>query len=157
MSPMAIAIESSNSNNSIKLNRYEQDFYAWTQEQTQFLRSGQWQLIDIQNLAEEIEDMGRAEKRELESRLEVLLMHLLKWQFQPSLRSRNWQLTIKEQRLRLQRHLKQNPSLKSAIPDIFAVYQLAVVSAERETGLDIFPDICPYTFEQILVEAFLPE
>jgi Domain of unknown function DUF29 len=81
MSPMAIAIESSNSNNSIKLNRYEQDFYAWTQEQTQFLRSGQWQLIDIQNLAEEIEDMGRAEKRELESRLEILLMHLLKWQF----------------------------------------------------------------------------
>jgi Domain of unknown function DUF29 len=76
---------------------------------------------------------------------------------QPNLRSRNWQLTIKEQRLRLQRHLKQNPSLKSTIPDIFAVYQLAVVSAERETGLDIFPDICPYTFEQILVEAFLPE
>ena len=160
MSPMPIATESlsSNPNSSIKLNRYEQDFYAWTQEQTQLLRTGQWQLIDIQNLAEEIEDMGRAEKRELESRLEVLLMHLLKWQFQPSLRSRSWQLTIKEQRLRLQRHLKQNPSLKSAIPDLFAdVYRLAVVSAERETSLDIFPDVCPYDFEQVMTEAFLPE
>ena len=160
MSPMAIAIEplSSNPNNSIKLNRYEQDFYGWTQEQSRLLRTGQWQLIDIQNLAEEIEDMGRAEKRELESRLEVLLMHLLKWQFQPSLRSRSWQLTIKEQRLRLQRHLKQNPSLKSAIHDLLAdVYQLAVVGAQRETGLDIFPDVCPYDFEQVMAEAFLPE
>jgi hypothetical protein len=160
MSPMPIATEplSSNPNSSIKLNRYEQDFYAWTQEQTLLLRAGQRQLIDIQNLAEEVEDMGRAEKRELESRLEVLLMHLLKWQFQPSLRSRSWQLTIKEQRLRLQRHLKQNPSLKSAIPDLFAdVYQLAVLAAERETSLDIFPDVCPYDFEQVMTEAFLPE
>jgi len=156
--PIATEPLSSNPNNSIKLNRYEEDFYAWTQEQTRLLRAGQWQLIDIQNLAEEIEDMGRAEKRELESRLEVLLMHLLKWQFQPSLRSRSWQLTIKEQRLRLQRHLKQNPSLKSAIPDVFAdVYQLAVVSAERETSLDIFPDVCPYDFEQVMTEAFLPD
>ena len=143
---------------STRLNSYEQDFYAWTQEQAELLRSGQLQLIDIQNLAEEVEDMGRAEKRELESRLEVLLMHLLKWQFQPSIRSRSWQLTIKEQRLRLQRHLKQNPSLKAAIPDVFAdVYQLAVVSAERETGLDIFPDVCPYDFEQVMTEAFLPD
>ena len=143
---------------STRLNSYEQDFYAWTQEQAELLRSGQLQLIDIQNLAEEVEDMGRAEKRELESRLEVLLMHLLKWQFQPSIRSRSWQLTIKEQRLRLQRHLKQNPSLKSAIPDVFAdVYQLAVVSAERETSLDIFPDVCPYDFEQVMTEAFLPD
>ncbi|MFN7716096.1 MAG: DUF29 domain-containing protein [Pseudanabaenaceae cyanobacterium] len=143
--------------NSAHLNGYEQDFYAWTQEQANLLRSGQWQLIDIQNLAEEIEDMGRAEKRELESRLEVLLMHLLKWQFQPGLRSRGWQLTIKEQRLRLQRHLKQNLSLKSVIPDLFAdAYRLAVVKAEQETGLDIFPDVCPYDFDQVISEGFLP-
>lgn len=137
---------------------YEQDFYAWTQEQSRLLQTGQLQLIDRQNLATEIEDMGRAEKREFESRLEVLLIHLLKWQFQPSLRSRSWQLTIKEQRLRLQRHLKQNPSLKSAIPDMFEdIYQLAIVSAERETGLDIFPAVCPYDFDQILAESFLPD
>lgn len=156
MSVMPISTESLPSN-SVHLNGYEQDFYAWTQEQANLLRSGQWQLIDIQNLAEEIEDMGRAEKRELESRLEVLLMHLLKWQFQPSLRSRSWQLTIKEQRLRLQRHLKQNPSLKSVIPDLFAdAYRLAVVKAEQETGLDIFPDVCPYDFDQVISEGFLP-
>ena len=74
---------------------YDHNFYAWTQQQSHLLRIEQLQLIDIQNLAEEIEDMGRAEKHELESRLEILLMHLLKWQFQPSHRSRSWQLTIK--------------------------------------------------------------
>jgi hypothetical protein len=140
------------------ISHYDQDFYAWTQEQSQLLRTGQLQLIDIQNLAEEIEDMGRAERRELESRLEILLMHLLKWQFQPSKRSRSWRLTIKEQRLRLQKHLKQNPSLKAAISDIFDdAYQLAVVSAEKETGLDIFPEICLYTSEQVLLDGFLPD
>ncbi len=139
-------------------NSYENDFYAWTQDQSRLLRTGQLQKIDIQNLAEEIDDMGRAEKRELESRLEVLLMHLLKWQYQPSKRSRSWQLTIKEQRLRLQRHLKQNPSLKAALPEVFAdVYQLAVVSAEQETGLDIFPEVCPYENAQIFDNAFLPD
>jgi len=137
---------------------YEHDFYAWTQAQSQLLRSGQLQLIDIHNLAEEIEDMGRAEKRELESRLEVLLMHLLKWQFQPTKRSRSWQLTIKEQRLRLQRHLKQNPSLKAAIADVVVdAYQLATISAEKETGLDVFPNTCPYTSEQVLLDEFLPD
>ena len=80
---------------------HEKDFYAWTQEQSQLLKTGQLHQIDWQNIAEEIEDMGRSEKRQLESRLELLIMHLLKWQFQPNLRSRSWQLTIKEQRLRL--------------------------------------------------------
>ncbi len=157
MSAMPTSTESLPSNWGY-LNGYEQDFYAWTQEQAKLLRSGQWQLIDVQNLAEEIADMGRAEKRELESRLEVLLMHLLQWQFQPCLRCRSWQLTIKEQRLRLQRHLKQNPSLKSVIPDLFTnAYRLAVVKAEQETGLDVFPDVCPYDFEQMISEGFLPE
>lgn len=139
-------------------NSYDRDFYAWTQEQSHLLRTGQLQLIDIQHLAEEIEDMGRAERRELESRLEILLMYLLKWQFQPSKRSRSWQLTIKEQRLRLQKHLKQNPSLKAAIADVFEdAYQLAIISAARETGLDIFPDIAPYTSEEVLLDSFLPD
>jgi hypothetical protein len=79
---------------------HENDFYAWTQEQAHLLRTGQLHQIDLQNIAEEIEDMGRSERRQLESRLEILIMHLLKWQFQPNLRSRSWQLTIKEQRLR---------------------------------------------------------
>jgi hypothetical protein len=137
---------------------YESDFYAWTQEQLQFLRTGELGKVDLQNLTEEIADMGRSEKRELESLLEVLLMHLLKWQFQPSFRSKSWQLTIKEQRLRLQKHLKQNPSLKSALPEILPeAYQLSVISGERETGLNLFPEICPYSFEQIFSEGFLPD
>jgi hypothetical protein len=74
---------------------YDNDFYAWTQEQANLLRTGELHQIDWQNIAEEIEDMGRAEKRQLESRLEILVMHLLKWQFQPNLHSRSWQLTIK--------------------------------------------------------------
>jgi len=112
---MAIATEQLFTNYA---NDYESDFYAWTQNQAQILRDRQWQLIDVEHLAEEIEDMGRAEKRKLESRLEVLLMHLLKWQFQDDNRSRSWQLTIKEQRLGLQRHLKQNPSLKTLVPEM---------------------------------------
>ena len=82
---------------------YQADFYRWTQEQAKLLRNRQIEGIDWDNLAEEVEDMGRSEKRQLESRLEVLIMHLLKWQFQPGFRSRSWQLTVKEQRLRLDR------------------------------------------------------
>lgn len=85
-------------------------------------------------------------------------MHLLKWQFQPSFRSRSWKLTIKEQQLRLQKHLKENPSLKSLLPEILPdIYQFAVIGGERETGLDSFPENCPYLFEQIFSEEFLPD
>jgi len=101
----------------MNLSTYENDFYAWTQQQSQLLKTKQFQQIDWHHIAEEIADMGRAEKRELESRLEVLIMHLLKWQFQPNLRSRSWQLTIKEQRLRLERLLKENPSLSALLTD----------------------------------------
>ena len=136
---------------------YELDFYTWTQQQAAFLRSGQWQDLDTNNLAEELEDMGRSEKRELQSRLEVLLMHLLKWEFQPNLRSRSWRLTLKEQRLRLHRHLQENPSLRSQCGQYLEqVYPLAVVRAEQETGLETFPEHCPYTLEQILNLEFLP-
>ena len=101
--------------------------------------------------------MGRSEKRELESRLELLLMHLLKWQFQPNLRSRSWQLIIKEQRLRLEKLLAENPSLKSFLADsLEKIYQLAIISAERETGLSSFPQICPYSMTYIFISEFLP-
>jgi hypothetical protein len=137
---------------------YDSDFYAWTQQQAQLLRNKALSDLDIIHLAEELEDMGRSEKRELASRLEVLLMHLLKWQFQPGFRSRSWQLTIKEQRLRLEKHLAENPSLKALLPEYLPrAYQLAVIGAEKETGLDIFPDDCPYLVEEILDQAFLPE
>ncbi|HAN73415.1 MAG TPA: DUF29 domain-containing protein [Planktothrix sp. UBA8407] len=137
---------------------HETDFYAWTNEQVQLLKTGQLNQIDWQNIAEEIEDMGRSEKRQLESRLEVLIMHLLKWQFQPNLRSRSWQLTIKEQRLRLEKILQKNPSLQPNLTEaIEDVYPLATLSAERETGLSLFPETCPYTLTEILSPEFLPE
>ena len=137
---------------------HETDFYAWTNEQVQLLKTGQLNQIDWQNIAEEIEDMGRSEKRQLDSRLELLIMHLLKWQFQPNLRSRSWQLTIKEQRLRLSKLLQKNPSLQPNLTEaIEDVYPLATLSAERETGLSLFPEICPYTLSEILSLEFLPE
>ncbi|MDJ0534238.1 MAG: DUF29 domain-containing protein [Xenococcaceae cyanobacterium MO_207.B15] len=137
---------------------YNFDFYKWTQQQANFLKNKQIENIDWDNLAEEIADMGRSEKRQLESRLEVLIMHLLKWQFQPNLRSRSWQLTIKEQRLRLEKLLKENPSLKSNLADIQEkIYPLAVISAEKETGLSSFPETCPYQLTEILSSEFLPD
>jgi hypothetical protein len=136
---------------------YDRDFYAWTQQQAHWLRTGNWSQLDRDQLAEEIEDMGRSEKRELESRLEVLLMHLLKWQFQTNLRSRSWQLTLKEQRLRIERLLTENPSLKPILPTALEkAYPLATIAAERETGLSDFPKTCPYGLADVLALEFLP-
>lgn len=133
------------------------DFYNWTQTQSQLLQQKHWDKLDWQGLIEVLEDMGRAERRELERRLEVLILHLLKWQYQPSLRSRSWQLTIREQRLRLQMLLEDSPSLKPYLSRCLAkVYRLAVIGAERETGLDKFPSECPYNLEKIMTEEFLP-
>lgn len=137
---------------------YQQDFYGWTQEQAQLLKAQKFQLIDWQNLAEEIEDMGRSEKRQLESRLEVLIMHLLKWQFQSSLQSRSWELTIKEQRLRIKKLLSENPSLKPTLAEVIEkVYPFAIINAEKETGLSSFPETCPYSLTEILSLEFFPE
>src|SRR5271165_7152270 len=92
---------------------YETDFYAWATEQAAHLREGRFASADLINIAEEIESMGRAEKRELVNRLTILLLHLLKWHFQPGFRSPSWSSSIREQRIRLRSHLKDNPSLKS--------------------------------------------
>ncbi len=94
---------------------YDRDFYAWANEQAALLRAGRLTEADIENIAEEIESMGRSEKRELINRLAVLLSHLLKWQFQPAFRGNSWRLTIEEQRNRVDDHLGDNPSLKSQL------------------------------------------
>lgn len=136
---------------------HENDFYAWTQQQAHLLRERQIHQLDWLKIAEEIADIGRSEKRLLASRLEILIMHLLKWQFQPNLRSRSWQLTIKEQRLRLEQLLQENPSLKSHLTEIIdKVYPLATISAEKETGLSLFPETCCYSLTEILSADFLP-
>ena len=138
---------------------YDTDFYAWAQEQAALLRSGRLADADIEHIAEEIETMGRAEKRELVSRLTVLLLHLLKWRYQPNLRGRSWRLTIKEQRKEVLNHLADNPSLRSKTDEAMAVaYDLATIKAARETAMDEdeFPAVCPWTFEQAASD-FWPE
>ena len=94
---------------------YDQDFYAWANEQAALLRAGKLAAADIEHIAEEIESMGKAEKRELVSRLTVLLLHLLKWQFQPDRRGSSWDATITVQRDDITDHLRDNPSLKAKI------------------------------------------
>jgi hypothetical protein len=138
---------------------YEQDFHAWAIQQAELLRTRQLDCADLDNIAEEIESMGRSEKRELISRLGVLLLHLLKWQFQPAFRGNSWRLTIKGQRRAVTRHLKDNPSLKSQLDlDMSEAYGDATIEAERETNLaaETFPETCPFTFDQAISDNFWP-
>jgi Domain of unknown function DUF29 len=138
---------------------YKQDFHAWTVQQADLLRTGKLDCADIDNIAEEIESMGRSEKRELISRLAVLLVHLLKWQLQPAFRGNSWRLTIKEQRRGLQRHLRDNPSLKAILEEaLLDAYGDARIGAERETGLaaETFPEASPFSFEQAISDDFWP-
>ena len=139
---------------------YDTDFYGWAMEQARLLRAGRWTEADIENIAEEIESMGRAEKRELVSRLTVLFLHLLKWRFQPSLRGPSWRATIRVQRRDLARLLDDNPSLKSALAGVIAdAYGDAVIEAEAETGLaeQTFPAVCPWTFSEVADARFWPD
>ncbi len=141
----------------LAINLYETDFYAWTLEQSKFLSVGQWQSLDIENLVEEIESLGKQQKQELRNRLGVLIGHLLKWEFQPELRGKSWRSTIIEQRDRINLHLTDNPSLKSYLARaVSEAYKLALSLVVRETPLD-YPDLpsdCPYTVNQILDPKF---
>jgi hypothetical protein len=139
---------------------YDEDFYAWANQQAALLRAGRLAEADIAQIAEEIESMGKTEKRELTNRLAVLLMHLLKWRFQPAIRSTGWRLTIEEQRDRLIDHMADNPSLTSKLPETTAsAYRLAILAAARETGLPpaLFPAACPWTYEEIIDANFWPD
>jgi hypothetical protein len=138
---------------------YDEDFYAWANEQAALLRAGKLSEADIDLIAEEIESMGKSEKRELVSRLNVLLLHLLKWQFQPSRRGFSWRNSIRIQRREVAAHMSDNPSLKSLLQaTIEQAYGTAVIEAETETGLsgDAFPQQCPWTYEQMMDPEFWP-
>ncbi|MGH7153309.1 MAG: DUF29 domain-containing protein [Acetobacteraceae bacterium] len=138
---------------------YDQDFYAWANEQAALLRSGRLSEADIENIAEEIESMGRSEKRELVSRLKVLLAYLLKWQHQPGYRGNSWRLTVAEQRREVADHLSDNPRLKDKLfESIISAYAGAVLVAARETGFytAAFPSDCPWSFEQMMAGDFWP-
>jgi hypothetical protein len=137
---------------------YDQDFYGWTQQQAKALEQKLVQELDWLHLREEIQALGRQEYRELVSRLSVLIGHLLKWEYQPEVRSRSWFLTIREQRRAIKRHLRHNPSLQSRIEEaLLDGFEAGVDLALRETNLPLrtFPENCPYLFDEILTDSFL--
>lgn len=139
---------------------YEQDYYCWLEETARLLRNGKLAELDVLNLAEEIEDMGRSEKRAVESNLEIVLMYLLKYKYQPEQRSNSWRFTILEHRDRLEKFFRDSPSLRPYFATIFEdCYSRARKKAAVETGLslDNFPSTSPFTPEQILNSDFLPE
>jgi Domain of unknown function DUF29 len=138
---------------------YDTDFYAWSQQQAALLRDGRFGDADIENIAEEIESMGRTEKRELVSRLRVLLMHLLKWRYQPLRQVPSWEVSIRTQRIDIEHHLEDNPSLKSHMDEALArAYRGARPDAALETGLPegTFPSACPWSYAQIIDATFWP-
>jgi hypothetical protein len=139
--------------------RYEDDLFAWTQEQAALLRAHAVDAIDWENLAEEIEAMGGSDRRELESRLTVVLLDLLKWQAQPLLRGSSWRKSLRTQRREIRKLLKQSPSLRREVPGMLPeAYADAIKDALDETGLPAgaFPSRCPYAADDVLDEDHLP-
>ncbi len=141
------------------LNLYEADFYAWTQEQAQLLRSQQFSRVDWPNLVEEIESLGKQQRQELRNRLSVLVSHLLKWHYQPQNRSRSWLATLRIQRLDIADLLEDNPSLKPYLGEaLYRAYLKGIELAVGETNLPhcTFPAECPYSLVEILDGCFYP-
>jgi hypothetical protein len=141
---------------------YESDIVAWAKEQARLLRTGQFSSLDIEHIAEEIEDVGKSEQRELESRMAVLVAHLLKWSVQPPRRGSSWVATIKTQRAGIARRLRKTPSLKASLSDAdwwADVWDDArtQVAAETQIPFDRLPADCPWSVEQILSLEFLPD
>jgi hypothetical protein len=139
---------------------YDTDFFEWTQEQARLLRERRWDDLDLENLIEEVKSVGGSNKREIESRLVALMAHLLKWKYQPGLRSSGWRGTISEQRFRIGLVIRDSPSLRGYPSDVLREPDLAArLRASKETGIDftVFPEECPFTVEQVLDDDFLPK
>ncbi len=142
------------------LHGYEEDFAAWSAEQAALIRAGRWAELDVENVAEEIESLGRSDRRALASHMQNVILHLLKWQVQPGLRGSSWLQSIDNGRDRLELLVRESPSLRRDLPEFCAyAYPKARRDAARETGLPVktFPEECPYSAEQILDFDFLPE
>lgn len=137
----------------------DEDFALWAEQQGALLRAGRFDSLDVPNLAEELESLGRADKYQILHRLEVLLAHLLKWEFQPEGRTNSWKATIVEQRARIRRLLEESPSLRRYPETVLAnAYVIGLNTALTETGLPeaALPDRCPYSIEQVLDPGFYP-
>ncbi len=137
---------------------YNQDYYQWLTQTAKLLKEKQFTQLDLENLIEEIESLGRSEKRAIESNLIIVILHLLKWRYQPEKRSSSWKSSIREHRRRIQRLLTDSPSLKNYLSEIFTTcYLAAKKQASDETGLSLvaFPEECPFSLSESLNEDFL--
>ena len=139
---------------------YGGDFYDWTIKTSKLLRAGRFSEVDLEQIAEEIEDMGKSNRRALSSYLKLLMAHLLKWHFQPSYRSISWRLSISNARDEIQDLLKDSPSLNPKVEQLMADrYAAACRRASLETGLALesFPGACPFSVEQLLDDEYFPD
>lgn len=139
---------------------YDTDLYAWTVAQAAHLRAMKWNALDVDHLAEEIEALGNEQRHAVESHLRILLMHLLKWAYQPGRRRRSWLSSMTNARAEIEARLRRNPSLQPELPDFLAwAYPKACRAAADETGRPraSFPQTCPWTLQQLLNDDFLPE
>jgi len=138
---------------------YQDDIVSWANEQARLIRAGRFDLLDIEHIADEIEDVGKSEQRELSNRMALLLAHLIKWQYQPERQGSSWLRTIKEQRKAIIRRLEKTPSLKPELQDNTwweMVWSDAISLVLAEVELTNLPDICPWTAAEILDEVFWP-
>ena len=138
---------------------YDTDFVAWVDQAAELLKQGRFDELDLENLIDEVETLGRSDKKALRSNLRVLLLHLLKWQYQPSQRSNSWKGSIVEHRSRIQDTFRDSPSLKNFYLEVLDdVYEQARLGAAAETGLTLetFPTQCLFAAEQVTDHNFWP-
>ncbi len=138
---------------------YDRDLALWSQEQALLLEQRRFAELDLQNLIDEVKSVGSFDRREIRNRLEVLIAHLLKWRFQPGRRTSSWERTIREQRRALSSIIEDSPSLQHYPADALSrIYPAAHAQAADESGIDftLFPDVSPFTIEQVLDGGFLP-
>ena len=145
-----------------KRDLYNSDFLAWAEETVELLRSQQWQDIDLENLIEEIADLGKSQQHSLQSSLRLILTHLLKWKYQSDRQSHSWKITINRERLNIDEYLEESPSLRRFLSDrewINKTYQRARREAMVETNLALatFPVACPFSILEILDLDFYPQ
>lgn len=136
---------------------YQQDYPSWLQYHAMLLKESRFTELDIDNLIEELESMAKKDERELRNRMIILLAHLLKWQYQPVMRGNSWLSSIIEQRVQIEQLLDDEPGLKNKLTDAIAkAYPKAMDIATRETGLSVFPEQCPYIWQQLLDNEYYP-
>jgi hypothetical protein len=139
---------------------YEQDFYSWTRQQSRLLRQGQFDQLDLSHLIEELDDLGNRHYDQLESRLMQLVAHLLKWQVQHWKRTNSWRATIRVQRTAIAKLLRRNPGLQPRLEEAMVESwpeSRDVAIAETDLPDEQFPEICPFSVEQVLSPDFWPE